>query len=205
MGKMFLLLTDAHIKCMEIHMTSSSTSETSIRKSFATFGLPEVVVSDNATSFTSEEFEHFLKRNGVRHIRTPPYHPSSNGLVERSVQTFKEGMKRLKEGSLETKLSRFLFKYRLTPHSSTGVSPSELMFGRRLRSPLDNLRPDHAQKAREVQERQKQGHDIHAHTRKFHVGDLVYAKNTGSGSSWLCGKIVGVQGAVILYRLTGQW
>ena len=82
MGKMFLLLIDAHTKWLEVHMTNLSTSETSInalRKSFAMLGLPDVIVSDNATTFTSEEFESFLKRNGVRHVRTPPYHPASNG------------------------------------------------------------------------------------------------------------------------------
>ena len=95
-GRMFLIVTDAHSKWVDIHATTSSTSNVTIemlRKSFATLGLPEVVVSDNATAFTSSEFAEFLKRNGIRHIRTPPYHPASNGLVERMVQTFKEGMK----------------------------------------------------------------------------------------------------------------
>ena len=118
LGKMFLLVIDAHSKWLEIHMTTTSTSTATItlmRKSFASLGLPQVIVSDNATNFTSDEFEQFLKKNGVRHIRTPPYHPASNGLVERAVQTFKEGVKKLRDGSLETKLSRFLFKYRITP------------------------------------------------------------------------------------------
>ena len=66
----------------------------------------------------------FLKANGVL---TPPYHPSSNGLVERAVQTLKRGLKKSTEGSLETKLSRFLFAYRASPHSSLGVSPAEVM------------------------------------------------------------------------------
>ena len=108
-GKMFLLLIDAHSKWLEIHMTVSSTSAATIsllRRSFASLGLPEVIVSDNAANFTSEEFEQFLRKNGIKHVKTPPYHPSSNGLAERAVQTFNEGMRKLKEGSLETKLSR---------------------------------------------------------------------------------------------------
>lgn len=114
-GKMFLLIIDAHSKWLDIYMTTSSTATTTIellRRSFATFGLPEVLVSDNASAFTSEEFSQFLRRNGVRHVRTPPYHPALNGVVERAVQTFKEGMKHLKDGSISTRLSRFLFKYR---------------------------------------------------------------------------------------------
>ena len=89
-GKMFLLLIDAHSKWLEVHMTTSSTSTTTIsllRKSFASLGLPEVIVSDNATNFTSEEFEQFFKKNGVKHVKTPPYHPASNGLAERAVYT----------------------------------------------------------------------------------------------------------------------
>ena len=90
-GKMFLLIVDAYSKWMEVHATSSSTSTTTIEllgKSFASLGLPEVLVSDNATRFTNEEFAVFVKKNGIRHIRSPPYHPSSNGLAERAVQTF---------------------------------------------------------------------------------------------------------------------
>ena len=67
-----------------------------------------MVVTDNGGNYVSEEFEDFLKRNGIRHIRSVPYHPSSNGIAERAAQTFKKGMKKLKDGSLETRVSRFL-------------------------------------------------------------------------------------------------
>ena len=199
-GKMFLLMVDAHSKWLEVHMSSSSSSTSTIsmmRKSIASLGLPEVIVSDNGTTFTSDEFVQFLRKNEVRHVRTPPYHPASNGLAERAVQTFKEGMKKLKDGSLETKLSRFLFKYRLTPQSSTGISPSEMMYGRRIRSQLDNLHPDLNKKTRQVQERQRKGHDIRARHREFQIGELVYVSNYGQGQTWLPGKMTGVQGSVL--------
>ena len=56
---MFLLMIDAHSKWLEVHTTSSTTSATTtelMRSSFAALGLPEVIVSDNALVFTSEEF-----------------------------------------------------------------------------------------------------------------------------------------------------
>ena len=198
MGKMFLLLIDAHSKWLEVHMTTSSTSATTIalmRKTFASLGLPEVIVSDNAANFTSEEFQEFLRRNGVKHIRTPPYHPASNCLVERAVQTLKRGLKMLTNGSLDTKLSRFLFKYRITPQSSTGISPAELMFGRRLRSQFDNLHPDLSRKARQTQDQQARGHDVRAKARDFDVGNLVYARNYASGPTWLPGEVVEKHGS----------
>ena len=194
MGRMFLLIIDAHSKWLDIHMTTATSSSATIsllRKSFAALGLPEVVVSDNAPNFTSEEFEVFMKKNAIKHIKTPPYHPASNGVVERAVQTFKDGMKKQKNGTIETKLSRFLFKYRITPHSSTGISPAQLMYGRRIRSHLDCIRPDLGKKTRDVQQKQKQSHDRHARSREFQMEDLVYVKNNGQGDKWEKGKVVG--------------
>ena len=54
-----------------------------LRHIFATRGLPEVIVSDNGSPFTAAEFENFCKMNGIRHLRTPPFHPASNGTAER--------------------------------------------------------------------------------------------------------------------------
>ena len=134
---MFLVLVDAHSKWLEVVPVSAATSTVTIEKLraiFATHGLPERIVTHNGTVFTSEEFENFLHQNGIAHTRTAPYHPTSNGLAERAVQTFKQGIKRLREGTVETKLSRFLSQYRLTPHTTTGRSPAELLLGRQLRS-----------------------------------------------------------------------
>ena len=101
---------------------SSSTSEATVQKlreTFAVFGLPKTVVTDNGPCFTSSEFEQFLLKNELAHKTSPPYHPASNGLAERAVQTFKKAMLKMSE-SLPTRLSRFLFRYRITPQSTTG-------------------------------------------------------------------------------------
>ena len=87
--------------------TSISTIQ-KLRAMFATHGLPKVVVSDNGSVFTSSEFQQFMTKNGIQHIRTAPYHPASNGLAERAVQTVKEGLRKLSGGCLETNLSWFL-------------------------------------------------------------------------------------------------
>ena len=78
-----------------------------------------------------------MRKNAIQHVKSPP---SSNGLAERAVQMLKEGLKKL-EGSLETSLSRFLFNYRITPHTSTGTSPVKVVFGHQLQSSLDKVRP----------------------------------------------------------------
>ena len=114
-GHMFLVLIDAHTKWLEVILLSSTTSKViieNLKMIFARLGLPETVVSDNASYFVSQEFENFLQRNGVRHITSAPYHPSSKGLAERAVQVFKTGMKRTTMGSLNDRISGFLFAYR---------------------------------------------------------------------------------------------
>ena len=197
---MFLLITDAHSKWVEVHATSSSTSSITIKllqKTFASLGLPEVLVSDNATAFTSAEFSEFLHRNRVHHVRTPPYHPASNGLVERAVQSFKEGMKRIRDGSINTQLARYLFKYRSTPHTSTGMSLAEMLCGQKLRTQLDVLVPSVRKTVRNAQDRQKRNHDMHCRPRSFAPGESVYVKNYGSGPRWLPGKVVSTEGSAM--------
>lgn len=46
-----------------------------------THGLPEMLVSDNATFFTSAEFADFMSKNGIKHVTSAPFHPLSNGLA----------------------------------------------------------------------------------------------------------------------------
>ena len=83
-----------------------------------------MLVSDNGTCFTSEEFATFMKINGMQHVTSAPYYRSSNGLAERAVQTFKEGMKKMKGDTVEARVARFLLTFRITPHASTGLSPA---------------------------------------------------------------------------------
>ena len=137
-------MVDSYSKWLEV-IQAPSTSATDtvdvLRHMFATHGIPETVVSDNGTSFTSHEFKTFMKTNGIRHVTTVPYHPASKGLGERAVQTFKGSLRKATKATLTTELDRFLFQYRITPHTSTGSSPAQLLMGRTLRSRLDLLYP----------------------------------------------------------------
>jgi len=157
---------------------------------FATHGLPRVVVSDNGPGFQSEEFNTFLRSNGVRHIYSAPYHPSSNGQAERFVRTFKESLKVLKEGDVDMKLSRFLLRYRITPQTTTGQSPSELLLRRRIRSSLSLMKPDLAAVVR-----RKQEPEVERPGRYVDVGTDVLALNFSAGDKWLPGVVVEVRGA----------
>ena len=92
---MLLVIIDSHSKWSEVHIASMATSEITIehlRRTFSTHGIRDTIVSDNASCFTSNAFVHFCIMNGIKYITSAPYHPSTNGMAERAVQTVKEGL-----------------------------------------------------------------------------------------------------------------
>ena len=102
-GSMFLVVIDAYSKRMKVIPVCHATSQTTIDKLrilFATHGLPEMLASDNGTPFTSAEFQKVVSRNATRHVFTSPYHPASNELAERAVQTFMSAMKKMSTGPI---------------------------------------------------------------------------------------------------------
>lgn len=188
-GKMFFLLMDAHSKWPEIVEMKTTTAADTIavlRRVFSSFGLPEQLVSDNGPQFVSHEFADFLTSNGVKHIRVAPYHPSSNGAVERFVQSFKQAMKAGEHDGLtfQHQLQNFLMTYRSTPHATTGQSPASLFLGRSIRTRFDLMRPVLGEKVRVEQARQKQAHDVHTSFRQFSVGTRVMIRNDKDKSTW---------------------
>ena len=98
------------------------------------------------------------------------------------------------EGTLAVKLCRVLYKYRVTPHSTTQETPAKLLMGRHLKTPLDLLRPNLKLRVEEHQRKQKVWHDTKASQRSFEIGDLVYARNFGRGEVWLPAKVVSKSG-----------
>lgn len=175
--------------------TSSSVAIEELRTAFAKFGLAETIVTDNGSGFVSKEFELFLKKNGIKHTTSAPYHPASNGLAERAVQIVKKGLKET-TGTVNTRLAKVLFAYRITPQTTTGISPSELLLGRRPRSKLDLMKPHTAERVEKKQSLQKAKHDATAKARKFHVGDSVYLKDFTGSRRWLAGKVKKEMGPV---------
>lgn len=189
-GTTFLVCIDAHSKWPEVVRMSSTTSEETVRvlrSLFSRHGLPRQIVSDNGRQFVSDTFRRFLKDNGIKHITSAPYHPSTNGLAERFVQTLKKALKCF-PGDLDHGLQNFLFCYRNTPHSTTGDSPAMLLLGRSLRSRLDLLRPD---VPGTVLDKSKVVAD---HPQRFFDGSKVLAKNY-QGDKWIHGVVLKLEGS----------
>ncbi|XP_026319414.1 uncharacterized protein K02A2.6-like [Hyposmocoma kahamanoa] len=185
-GKYWFVLADAFSKWVEIkpmnQITTSKLCE-ELDSIFTTFGFPQFLVSDNGPQFTSQEFQDYCRDKGILHIKSSPYHPRTNGLAERLVRTFKSRLSSSASDhlTLKRRLENFLFSYRITPHSTTGKSPGQLMFGRQLHCILDNARPN-SKKA--LQHRQIQA-NINSEnlTPCFRSGDSVFVR-ARDGSRW---------------------
>ena len=112
-------------------------------KIFTRVGVPEEVLMDQGANFMSGllgEIYHILQ---IKRVRTTPYHPQTDGLVERFNVTFKSMIKKFtskNKKDWDEYLPYLLFAYREVPQESTGFSPFEMLYGRRVRGPLDVLR-----------------------------------------------------------------
>lgn len=118
-----------------------------LKSTFAVMGLPKLLVSDNGPPFNSAELQKFYQVNGIIALKTPPYHPQSNGVAESHVRNVKANLtKQLLQNShselkVEQQIVNFLFSYRNTPNAVSGLCPNDYVFKFKPRTRLDLLKP----------------------------------------------------------------
>lgn len=210
-GQHFLVIVDSHSKWMEVFPVNSLTTLTAmniLKGLFARYGFPQEVVSDNGPQFIAEDFKYFLKINVIKHTLCPPYHPSSNGLAEKHVQTFKRMFLKY-EGSQQIphKLADILFRYRNLPHTTTGKTPAELFLKRVPRTRLSLIKPCLKSKIEQKQAAAKLSKDgSFPRFRYFDVFQKVRVRNVRGGrEKWIPGIIVERKGPLTyLVRVPGN-
>ena len=108
---------------------------------FSRYGVPKTLLSDQGSVFTSQLTRQLCKAFSIEKVQTSPYHPQSDGALERWHACLKGMIKRsdLKVKQWDVSLRYLLFAYRDTPHCVTGFSPFVLMFGREGNGPLKFL------------------------------------------------------------------
>ena len=182
---MFLIIVYAHSKWLDVCPMKTATTAATIERlrwSFATHGLPDTIVSDNGTVFTSGEFSNFLQSRGIRHVHSAPYHTATNELAERAMQSVKQGLAKITQRTISERVTTFLLQYyRKTPHSTTGISPAEALMGRRLKLRIDLLSPSLGATVQQKQAQQKWNHDQRVLQVSFNMGDWLFVKTTDMG------------------------
>ena len=95
-------------------------------KMFARVGIPGEILTDQGSNFTSQLLTEMYRLLHIRPIRTTPYHPQTDGLVERFNQTLKSMLRKFatqKEKDWDKLISYVLFAYREVPQRSIPDSP----------------------------------------------------------------------------------
>ncbi|CAB4021418.1 Transposon Ty3-G Gag-Pol poly [Paramuricea clavata] len=134
--KEYLVIVDAYSSYPEVIPLSSQSSKAVIKGmkvTFARHGIPDIVHSDNGPCYSSQEFADFKTKWGFKHVTSSPHFPSSNGLVEKAVQTVKNIISKSIESGTDPYLG--LLAYRSTPLDNH-KSPAELLMGRTLKTDL---------------------------------------------------------------------
>ena len=173
-----LVIVDSATGWIEAFLTKERSTNTVIkclRTVFTRFGIPKLLVSDNALEFTSDELVLWLNNQGTEKRESPPYFPRANGTAERSVQIVKRALMAWTEikthQDFSAFLQRVLFHHRISSHSR-GASPAELVFNRKIRIPI--VTQFH------------QGQTItYKPTLKSETSQATYLMTKGSNTSWI--------------------
>ena len=108
------------------------------------FGTPKCILTDHGTHFTSSLMDHLFKRLGIAHIYSTPYHPQTNGQIERFNSTMDAKIASLSNQSRsnwDDQLPFVTLNYNTSIHATTKIIPFELMYGRSPVLPCDPQNP----------------------------------------------------------------
>ena len=189
-GRTLLTIIDYYSRYPEVYVLSRGTTAEIVQcltESFARFGIPNAIVSDNGSVFVSAEFETFVKSLGVQHIKSSNFHPQSNGCVERLHLTLKSRIKKIaheRKAPLWQIISHVLFEIRSSPNDVTGMTPFERFCGRPMRTKLSLLAESLKSAISSPRNMEKeyankfQGREV-----RYKVGDLVYFQK-GQGDAF---------------------
>ena len=133
--KQYLVIVDYYSGFVELDLLTHTTAKQVInhcKSQFSRHGIPDVLISDNGPQFSSHEFQQFIKHYRIDHRTSSPYHPQSNGMAEKAVQTIKRLMKKATHNGNDPYLA--LLEYRNTPWSDTLGSSAQRLMGRRTKT-----------------------------------------------------------------------
>ncbi|KAJ1195759.1 hypothetical protein NDU88_005027 [Pleurodeles waltl] len=142
-GNRFILVVVDHAtgypEAIPLRTTTAPAVAKALLGIFSRVGFPKEVVSDRGRNCMSTYLKAMWKECGVTYKFTTPYHPQTNGLVERFNKTLKGMIMGLPEKlrrRWDVLLPCLLFAYREVPQKGRGFNPFKLLCGHTVRGPL---------------------------------------------------------------------
>ncbi|CAF1257181.1 unnamed protein product [Rotaria sordida] len=213
-NKYIICLTDILSKFVITKAVRDNTAQTAVKflkeDVISKFGTPRCILTDNGTHFTSTLMNELIKQIGSTHLYSTPYHPQSNGQVERYNSTMDAkiaALSNIQKTDWDDQLPFVTFNYNTSIHSSTKQIPFEMMYGRTPILPFDyqednvtiQYDDEHVNKLNQFltklneqariniiknQERYKQRYDTNRSDPSYNVGDLVLVKTLNMHSKF---------------------
>jgi transposase InsO family protein len=213
-NKYILSLTDVLSKFVVTKAVRDNSAQTVIRflkeDIITKFGTPRCILTDNGTHFTSTIMNELIKQIGATHLYSTPYHPQTNGQIERYNSTMDAKnavLSNLRKTDWDDQLPFVTFNYNTSIHSSTKQIPFEMMYGRKPVLPFDyqndnitiSYDPEHVDKlnkflsslneqAKQIiiknQQRYKERYDTNRSEPSFNINDLVLVKTLNMRSKF---------------------
>lgn len=125
-------------------MSAHAVATTLVSQWFSRFGIPDTITTDQCRQFESDHSDLFTTLAmtfGIQHIRTSPYHPQSNGMIERFHRTIKAALTAQETTHWSAKLPIALLALRNTVKLDIGLAPAEMVYGTTLRLPGELFHP----------------------------------------------------------------
>lgn len=145
-GQYLLVVVDYYSRFMEVVEMQSITAADTISELatiFSRYGLPVSLRVDNGPQFSEKcvEFRDFCQENGIKLVNTIPFWPAMNGEVKRQNRSLLKRLRIAQElgKNWREEMRKYLLTYHSTSHSTTGKSPGELVFGRKIRTKLPQV------------------------------------------------------------------
>ena len=169
-------------------------------------GCPKKILSDRGSHFNNEMIRELTRKFDIKHYFSTPYHPQTNGLVERFNKTLCEALAKVgnNEQDWDTKIAPVLFAYRTKKQESSKIKPFYLMYGREERLIMDKekeisiieriqnlveslpkIRNKTRQEIEKSQEKQKRYHDKRVRIKEsFEIGERVLYYKAAMEKQW---------------------
>lgn len=218
-GNKYILTAQDDLTKYSIAMTIPDQEAKTIAKQLVNniickYGIPDFVLTDQGTNFLSKLFKELCKLLNIHKLQTTAYHPQTNGALERSHRTLAEYLRHFctkNQTDWDEFVQTAMFTYNTTPHTATGHTPFNLLFGYEAKLPsaitrkpqplynYDDYVLNLRSKMQEIREfaksnigkskiKAKQNYDRHSNVKVFCVGDQVLMK-TEAIKQGLCRKL----------------